>query len=130
MDQRVTGIGGIFFKAKDPKTLGQWYARHLGLQLEPEGEFSIFRWREGQDPERQGATVWAAFSEDTAYFGPGDSQFMINYRVEDLDALLTLLRAEGIEEVGEILESEHGRFAWIRDPEGRRIELWQPPVDY
>ena len=125
MNKRVTGIGGIFFKSKDPKVLGKWYADHLGL----DGEMTIFPWRYHDDPEHKGSTVWSAFAEDTDYFGTGDSQFMINYRVEDLDAVLAALRSEGVEIIGDIADSEYGRFAWIRDPEGRRIELWQGPKD-
>lgn len=131
MSKRVTGIGGVFFKAKDPKALGQWYAKHLDIELEaPESGVSVFRWRYGEDPERKGATVWAAFEQDTDYFGAEDVQYMVNYRVEDLKAVLAALREEGVDIEREMIENKHGRFAWIRDPEGHRIELWQAPEDY
>ncbi len=132
----ATGIGGVFFKASDPQAIGRWYRDHLGVELEdPSGEggasecTAMFRWRDADDPERIGTTVWAAFPRDTPYFSPGDAPFMINYRVEDLDGLLERLRAEGVW-VDEHRENhEYGRFAWIRDPDGNRIELWEPPAD-
>ncbi len=130
MNQRVTGIGGVFFRSKDPQTTAQWYARHLGLAIEPEGDVSIFRWRELADAGRTGATVWAVQAEDSDYLGDAAQQFMLNYRVEDLQAVMDALRAEGVPIEMEIVDNPHGRFAWIRDPEGRRIELWQSPPDY
>ena len=112
---RVTGIGGIFFKAENPETLYAWYEKHLGLHRDiPEAV--IF-------PDK---TIWALFPKDTKYFSPSQSPFMINYRVADLDAILEALRAEGVEIAGPE-DSPEGRFAWIMDPEGNRIELWQPP---
>jgi predicted enzyme related to lactoylglutathione lyase len=130
MDKRVTGIGGIFFRSKDPQTLAQWYARHLGFDIEPEGDVSIFRWRYRGDPERKGATVWGAFAQDTDYFGSDEAQLMLNYRVEDLEAVIAALRVEGVQIEREIIANQHGKFAWIRDLEGRRVELWQAPEDY
>jgi len=123
--QRVTGIGGIFFKTKDVKKLSEWYARHLGIEQEGGSGFS-FKWLEEEAPHREAITVWSLFPHDTKYFGPESSSFIINYRVKNLAQLLEQLKSEGVE-VGKIEESEYGRFAWISDPDGNRIELWQPP---
>jgi len=125
--KRVTGIGGIFFKSDNPQQLQAWYREHLGLRLEPNG-IMLFRWRHNDDPERAGTTVWSAFAKDTQYFNPSSAPFMINYRVEDLDGLLEALRAEGVTVDEQIHESEYGRFGWIMDPEGNRIELGEPPA--
>ena len=119
--KRVTGIGGIFFKAENPERLYAWYEKHLGLQGKP-GVGAVFR-----SPGDGGRTVFSIFPSDTTYFQPGRSDFMINFRVEDLDGLLEALRAEGVEIDPKREEFEYGRFAWIMDPEGNRIELWQPP---
>ena len=124
--KRVTGIGGVFFKAGDPDELKAWYVRHLGLPLRPDGEV-MFEWREGEEPDAQGVTVWAPFPRDTDYFEPSQSPFMINYRVADLDGLLAQLRREGVEVEDRVEEYPYGRFAWIMDPEGNRVELWEPP---
>ena len=120
--ERVTGIGGIFFKAENPAQLYRWYETHLGIKGGPGG--AVFRWRNDQDPEKQEMT--AIFARDSQYFDPGRSQTMINYRVEDLDALLEALRAEGVEIVPHREEYDYGRFAWIIDPQGNKIELWEP----
>jgi predicted enzyme related to lactoylglutathione lyase len=123
--KRVTGIGGIFFKARDPKALGEWYRKHLGIAVEPWGG-TAFRWAD--DPRvAQGSTVWSPFEHDTAYFAPSTAGFMINYRVDDLHALLAVLRAEGCAVDDKIEESEFGKFGWVMDPEGHKVELWQPP---
>ena len=127
MDQpRVTGLGGVFFKADDPKTLTAWYARHLGLPRSEHGQV-MFRWRDAASPDREGMTVWSAFKRDSDYFGAGPQQVMLNYRVADLDALLAVLREEGVSIDDRREDHEYGRFAWITDPEGNRVELWQPP---
>lgn len=123
---RVTGIGGIFFKGKNPDELSAWYRQHLGIEVD-DSHMSIFRWREHDEPEREGSTVWSVFPSDTTYFGPGDAPFMINYRVADLDAVLEQLREEGVRIDEKREDGEYGRFAWIFDPDGNRIELWQPP---
>ncbi len=129
--ERVTGIGGIFFKARDPRQMMAWYSKHLGIGAntdEGAGEtYTEFTWRDSKDPQRTGSTVWALFPHDTSYFDPGTSPFMVNYRVADLDALLAQLRAEGVQVEERIEEYEYGRFGWITDPEGSRIELWEPP---
>lgn len=123
--ERVTGIGGVFFRAEDPTRLGGWYRRHLGIPVNDSG-YCDFRWRDEDDPARLGRTVWSLFPADSDYLGSGESGFMINYRVADLDGLLAALREEGVEVEDGIEEHEYGRFAWITDPEGNRIELWEP----
>jgi predicted enzyme related to lactoylglutathione lyase len=122
---RVTGIGGIFFKAQNPDQLQSWYERHLGITPGKDGSVA-FPWRDVSDPERKAHTVWAPFPADTSYFEPSRVPFMINYRVENLDKLLGLLREEGVKVDDKREESEFGKFAWIMDPEGNRIELWEP----
>jgi len=125
--QRVTGIGGVFFKSRDPKRLFAWYQKHLGLTSDPSsGETSVvFQWRD--DREGDGMTVWSIFPDNTAYFQPSPANFMINYRVADLDALLEVLRQEGVEIDPKREDYDYGRFAWIMDLDGNRIELWEPP---
>lgn len=122
--KRVTGIGGIFFKSKDPKALGEWYKTHLGLDVADWGG-AAFRWGGADSPS--GTTIWSPFKADTSYFAPSEASFMINYRVEDLHALLAVLRAEGCNVVDKVDESEYGKFGWVIDPDGNKIELWQPP---
>jgi predicted enzyme related to lactoylglutathione lyase len=124
--KRVTGIGGIFFKAQNPKAMYEWYERHLGLERDPTGSCVVFPWREQASGE-EGMTIWSMMPATTEYFEPSRAPFMINYRVEDLDAVLAALRSEGVTIAKGIEDSEFGRFAWIMDPEGNRIELWQPP---
>jgi predicted enzyme related to lactoylglutathione lyase len=123
--KRVTGLGGIFFKSDDPEKLYAWYEAHLGLKRDS-SEAVMFKWRDAVD-EKEGMTVWAIFAKSSPYFDPSRSPFMLNFRVDDLDALLAALRAEGVEVDEKIQEYEYGRFAWIMDPEGHRIELWEPP---
>jgi catechol 2,3-dioxygenase-like lactoylglutathione lyase family enzyme len=123
---RVTGLGGVFFKAKDPKAMYAWYENHLGIKSDPHSG-AMFHWRDFKDPEQTGLTVWSIFPENTKYFGTGASPFMFNYRVEDLNELLAMLKAEGVEVDPKVDESEYGKFGWITDPEGNRIELWEPP---
>jgi predicted enzyme related to lactoylglutathione lyase len=126
--KRVTGIGGIFFKSQKQEELYQWYEKHLGIKSEPPpGSGAMFEWREVEDAEKKGMTVWAVFPHDTTYFNPSHSNFMINYRVDDLDALLAELRKEGVEVDPHREDYDYGRFAWIMDPDGNRIELWEPP---
>ena len=124
----MTGIGGIFFKAKDPNALVRWYRQHLGIAIED--TVALFTWRGGRDGKVKGHTVWSIFPADTKYFGVDGASFMINYRVKDLDGVLAALRAEGVEVARKIEDSEYGRFGWITDPEGNRIELWEPPKKY
>jgi len=122
---RVTGIGGIFFKATDPQELSRWYREHLGIAVE--GNMALFAWRGGKGGKVQGHTVWSIFPADTKYFGEDGAAFMVNYRVKDLDRVLAALRAEGVNVARKVEDSEYGRFGWITDPEGNRIELWEPP---
>lgn len=123
--KRVTGIGGIFFKANDPDKLRAWYQQHLGLKLEDFGGY-IFKWRQHEQPEQIGSTVWSLFPNDTTYFGNNNIPFMINYRVDDLDKVLDALKTEGVQIEGQVEQHQFGRFAWVTDPEGNRIELWEP----
>ena len=125
--KRVTGIGGVFFKSKDPKALGAWYKTHLGINLEEWGG-AVFQWKGTDNPEGVGTTVWSPFAEETSYFAPSTAPFMINYRVEDLHALLAVLRAEGVQVDEKVEASEYGMFGWVIDPDGNKLELWQPPV--
>jgi len=125
--KRVTGIGGVFFKARDPKALGEWYQRHLGIPVETWGG-AAFRWKSDDNPEGVGTTIWNPFPESSGYFAPSESRLMINYRVADLHALLAALRSEGCAVDDKVEESEYGKFGWVMDPEGNRIELWEPPA--
>ena len=124
--KRVTGIGGIFFKAKDPDKLKAWYRTHLGIESEKWG--AVFHWHD--DPRSaDGSTAWSIFPEQTKYFEPSTQSFMINFRVANLEELLKQLRAEGVEvdpKSGE--DSDFGKFGWLMDPEGNRVELWEPPA--
>ena len=124
---RVTGLGGIFFKARDSSALGTWYRDHLGLPVQAWGGCS-FEWRDVKKPDQKGATIWSVFDGDTKYFKPSRKAFMINFRVDDLDRVLAELRAEGVTVMPEIEESEFGKFGWVMDPEGNKVELWQPPA--
>ena len=119
--ERVTGIGGIFFRARDPAALAQWYRDHLGLPIEEGQTYGPLTSRAAGEQ-----TVWSAFPSDTDYFGPGSPALMINYRVRDLDGMLAQLRAAGAEVEDRVEEHDFGRFAWARDPEGNRFELWEP----
>ena len=122
--QRVTGIGGIFFKASDPEALGAWYRDHLGLDVSDWGG-AIFNW--GGPGSEKGMTIWSAFKRDSTYLGPETASFMINFRVADLHALLAALRAEGWNVEDRTDESEQGKFGWVIDPQGNKVELWEPP---
>ena len=124
---RVTGIGGIFLRARDPKALAAWYAQHLGIQLNEWGG-AQFLWAD-EVPPTTGSTAWSIFPADTKYFGSGPQTYMVNYRVDDLDALLAQLAAAGVPIDPHRDDASYGRFAWITDPEGNRVELWQPLMD-
>ena len=122
---KITGIGGVFFKSRGKgKELGEWYQKHLGIKLEPWGG-GILKWTEDKGPDG-GLTVWNAADHDTKWFSPSESSFMINYRVDDLDELLADLKANGIETEGEPQSDVNGKFAWIMDPDGNKVELWEP----
>lgn len=122
---KVTGIGGFFFKVDEPDATREWYSRHLGIPFSEWGAWG-FRWRTLDDPDRIGRTEWSPFSSGTDYLDPSDKTFMLNFRVDDLDGLLAELADAGIEQVGEMESFEYGRFAWIMDPNGIKIELWEP----
>jgi predicted enzyme related to lactoylglutathione lyase len=122
----VVGIGGVFIKARDPDALRAWYARHLGLQIEGWGGM-VFHWNRPDSPGDKGMTVWSVFAESSKYFDPSTSRFMINYIVQDLAEVLAALRSEGCDVAPKSEENEYGKFGWVMDPEGNRIELWQPP---
>ena len=122
---RVTGIGGVFFKSDDPAALSSWYRTHLGIASEDWGGFA-FQWQEKGRPNETGYTIWSAFSDTTSYFSPSEERFMVNFRVADLASLIAALKEEGVRVVGEIEQHPNGDFAWILDPEGRKVELWEP----
>ena len=122
---RITGIGGVFFKSTgDAKALAAWYRTHLGMALEDFGG-AVLRWPDDQ-AEDKGLTVWHVAERDSQWFSPSGSPFMINYRVDDLDALVAQLRTDGIDLVAGPESHENGKFAWIMDPDGNKVELWEP----
>ena len=122
---KVTGIGGVFFRSDNPESLRDWYAEHLGIPVD-DGGYVVFQWKDGSDERQPGSTVWAPFARDTSYFG-APVPFMINFRVDDLDGLLEALRASGVQVDDDIEDMEGiGRFGHLTDPEGNRIELWEP----
>ena len=127
--KRVTGIGGVFFKTDDPAKLKEWYNKHLGFNTDEYG--ASFRWKDPNNPEAKtlAYTVWSPFKKDTTYFNPSEKPFMFNYRVENLVELLKILKEEGVQVVGEIEEYPYGKFGWIMDLEGNKIELWEPKDD-
>jgi predicted enzyme related to lactoylglutathione lyase len=118
--KRVTGIGGVFFKSQDPKRLAEWYRVHLGFDVSEWGG-AAFEW------SGPGQTLWNPFKADTDHFAPSASPFMINYRVDDLHALLAALREEGCNVLDKVDDSEYGKFGWVLDPDGNKLELWEPP---
>lgn len=122
--KRVTGIGGIFFKAENPEKIKEWYKNHLGFDTDEYG--TNFEWREGADPSKYGFTQWSPFSKNTTYFDPSDSDFMINYRVENLESLVEELKKEDVTILDEIETYDYGKFVHILDIEGNKIELWEP----
>jgi predicted enzyme related to lactoylglutathione lyase len=129
--KRVTGLGGVFFRAKDPPAIAKWYKQHLGIPAmvsEQGTAMSVFSWREKGRGGADGVTVWSAFPRTTKYFGKSGQTWMFNYRVADLEKLLAALRSEGVEVDDHVESSDYGRFGWIVDPEGNRVELWEPPA--
>lgn len=121
---RILGIGGIFFKTADQAKTREWYARHLGLA--DKGHGVMLPWREHDDPQKEHVTVWSAFPANTEYFGPGKAEFMVNYIVDGLDALLERLQKEGVKIDPKRMNESYGKFAWIYDGDGNKIELWEP----
>lgn len=122
--KKVTGIGGVFFKCKDPKATTEWYQKHLGLNTNPYG--ASFDWYEGDDHTKKAQTQWTPFPETTKYFDPSSSGFMINYRVENLEALVEELKKEGVTILDNIESFDFGKFVHILDSEGNKVELWEP----
>jgi predicted enzyme related to lactoylglutathione lyase len=125
--KRVTGIGGIFFNAKDPVALRAWYKQHLGIDVQSWGG-AAFTWADADGNALKGTTAWSIGAADGTHFAPSTSSFMVNYRVADLDALLVALRDEGCNVLEKTDDSEYGKFGWVMDPEGNKVELWQPPA--
>lgn len=125
--KKVTGIGGVFFTCKDPQKMNEWYNTHLGIDAGQYG--ASFAWREEADPTKKGVTQWSTFPETTTYFQPSTKDFMINYRVEDLEDLVEQLKKEGVTVVDDIEASEHGKFVHIMDMEGNKVELWEAPAE-
>jgi len=123
--KRVTGLGGVFFKTADPKKIKEWYGKYLGLPIDEYG--ASFKWIDPDNKEAVPAqTAWSPFKDDTTYFAPSKREFMFNYRVENLVELLIVLKEEGVEIVGEMQEYSYGKFGWIMDPDGNKVELWEP----
>lgn len=122
--KKVTGIGGVFFKCKDPKKMKEWYNTHLGIGA---GEYgTTFEWLQAEDPAKKGSTTWNLFTETTKYFEPSAKDFMINYRVDNLEALVEELKKEGVTITGSIETYDYGKFVHIMDVEGNKIQLWEP----
>ena len=124
--KRVTGIGGVFFKAKDAKALLAWYQRHLGIDVQAWGG-TAFDWVDDEGTPTGGSTVWSISAVENNYFAPSTAPFMVNYRVANLHGLLKALREEGCNVLDKVDESEFGKFGWVIDPEGNKVELWEPP---
>ena len=124
---RVTGIGGIFFQAKDPVALRAWYRKHLGIDVQEWGG-TAFRWTDADGTPANGTTVWSIGEAGGDYYAPSKAPFMVNYRVHDLQALLRVLREEGCQVLDKTDDSEYGKFGWVIDPEGNKVELWEPPA--
>jgi predicted enzyme related to lactoylglutathione lyase len=132
--KRVTGIGGVFFQTDSPAHLYEWYEKHLGIKRESHGQCATFEWRElqaadGSEPGAKAATAWAIFPRTTKHLGTSKAGFMLNYRVDDLDGLLEELQKAGVEIDPKRDNSDFGKFAWITDPDGNRVELWEPPKE-
>jgi predicted enzyme related to lactoylglutathione lyase len=125
--RRVTGIGGVFFHAKDAPALQAWYRRHLGIDVQEWGG-TVFQWVDADGAPMKGTTVWSIGPAESGHFAPSAAPFMINYRVDDLHALLAALREEGCHVLDRVEESEYGKFGWVMDPEGNKVELWEPPA--
>ena len=120
--KRVTGIGGFFFKSENPDATKEWYKNHLGIPTDAYGWTFWWKDKDGKDC----STQWSPFESGTKYFEPSEKQFMMNYRVDNLEALLEVLKEEGVTIVGEMQSFDYGKFGWILDPEGNKIELWEP----
>jgi predicted enzyme related to lactoylglutathione lyase len=127
-DSGAVGLGGVFFRANNPAKLSTWYRKHLGIKTT--NNIALFTWRSSKGSKKTGHTVWAIFPSDTSYFRNSRKQFMFNYRVKSLDKVLAKLRRERVKVAKKVEDSKYGRFAWVSDPEGSWLELWQPPRKY
>ncbi|MGB2702505.1 MAG: VOC family protein [Chitinophagaceae bacterium] len=125
--ERVTGLGGPFIKAEDPKGLAAWYEKHLGSAFNGT-TYTVLPCANEDGSEKQGYNVFSFFKSDSDYFAPSNKPIMLNFMVKDLFALLAVLKEEGVTIVGEPMDEEYGKFGWIMDPEGNKIELWEPPI--
>lgn len=121
---RITGIGGIFFKCQDPEKVKAWYGELFGIQTDQYG--ALFEFRKGDEPNKKAYLQWSPFAMKSTYFEPGQQEYMINYRVENMETLLERLKAAGVEQIGTLQTFDYGKFAHVLDPEGRKIELWEP----
>jgi predicted enzyme related to lactoylglutathione lyase len=121
---RIKGLGGVFFKSKDPEKLKEWYTKNLRLETDQYGH--LFKWREPDNPSKLGHTQWGIFKQNTEYMKPCTKEFMINFRVENLQELIEELKQNGMQVIGDIESYEYGKFGWVMDPEGNKIELWEP----
>lgn len=126
--KRVTGIGGIFFKTSDPEKTKEWYSKHLGIESDQYG--GKFAWNDPDNDNRKSYTVWSPFTRNSEYFDPSQKEFMFNYRVDNLVKLLKTLEKEGVQIVGKIEEFDYGKFGWIMDNDGNKIELWEPKNEH
>jgi predicted enzyme related to lactoylglutathione lyase len=124
--KRVIGIGGIFFKAENPKELASWYKTHLGVPIDETYGGYTFNWSDNTERPSNGYTIWSPFNQSTEYLNPGKKDFMFNFIVDDLRTLVDVLESEGISTLGEIEDTDFGLFTWIMDPEGNKVELWEP----
>lgn len=122
--KKVTGIGGVFFKCKDPQKINEWYKTHLGIETSQWG--TSFDWRDAEDPSKKGSTAWSTFPDTSKYFDPSGKDFMINYRVENIEALVEQLKTEGVTVLDAIEDSDYGKFVHIMDVEGNKVQLWEP----
>ena len=127
--KKVIGIGGIFFKSKNPTELAAWYKKHLDLPIDDNYGGYTFNWKNNEKRPSKGYTIWSPFTKDTDYIKPSAKDFMFNFIVDDLKALIKELRSKEIEILGEIEDTEFGLFGWIMDPEGNKVELWEPAED-
>lgn len=125
--KKVIGIGGIFFKSKNPRALAEWYEKHLGVPIDKSYGGYTFSWGDPSQRPDAGYTIWSPFTEETGYLEPSQKEFMFNFIVDDLEALLEELKTEGIPSLDDIEDTEFGKFGWILDPEGHKVELWEPP---
>jgi predicted enzyme related to lactoylglutathione lyase len=124
--ERVIGLGGPFLKVKDPKAMADWYQQHLGIHFNG-GTYVVWPFENENGEKKEGFNIMTFFKSESNYFAPSDSKVMINFVVKDLDKLLAALKEEGVQIIGEPVDGEYGKFAWILDPEGNKIELWQAP---